>query len=77
MHEKQFLLFTTHDESEFRVIGVRARYLDDAVLHLRQYPELAGCHTLRAVEVGDEEMVSLRHIYSATSATSATSAFPE
>jgi len=65
-YEKHFLLFTTHSEAEYRAVGVRARYLDDAVMCLRRHPELKSCHTTRVVEVGEDEMVSLRHVFSAT-----------
>ena len=67
MNEIPFLCFTTHDDPEYRAIGVRARYLDEAVMCLVERPELVGYHVRRAVEVGEEEMRAVRHVFSAPS----------
>jgi hypothetical protein len=60
MREKPYLFFTTHDEQEFHIVGVRAQYLDEAILRLREIPELAGHHVEKAIVATDEVLNALR-----------------
>lgn len=62
MKRTAFLCFTTHEEQEFRVVGVLADYLDDAVSRLMQMPELVAHHVTKVTPVPDEVLRSARHI---------------
>jgi hypothetical protein len=61
MSKRPFLFITTH-EDEFHVVGVRAQYIDQAILRLFKIPELAGHHVRNAVAVTDEDLTALRHV---------------
>lgn len=59
---KPFLIFTTHDLQEFRIVGVVAAYLDDAIARLAEIPELNGHKVRKAIVATHDEMKTLRHV---------------
>jgi hypothetical protein len=57
-----FLIFTTHELQPFRVVGVFAEYLDDAIARLVEIPELKGHKVRKAIVATFDEMKMLRHV---------------
>ena len=57
-----YLVTTTHEDPEYRVIGVHADYLDDAIARLVHIPELTGQKVRTALAVPREDISRLPHV---------------
>ncbi|AJX31263.1 hypothetical protein [Burkholderia oklahomensis] len=57
-----YLVTTTHEDPEYRVIGVHADYLDDAIARLEHIPELKGHKVRMALAVPCEDLSRLPHV---------------
>lgn len=57
-----FLVTTTHEDPEYRVVGVHAEYLDDAIARLVDIPELKGHKVRVALAVPSDTLSKLPHV---------------
>ena len=57
-----YLVMTTHEDPEFRVIGVHAEFLDDAIARLVEIPVLMGHKVRPALAFPCEDLSRLPHV---------------
>ncbi|WP_207005163.1 hypothetical protein [Trinickia mobilis] len=57
-----YLVTTTHEDPEYRVVGVHAEYLDDAIARLVDIPELRGHKVRLALAVPRDTVSMLPHV---------------